>query len=773
MRKLFLILVTLMACTWSLYAQTQTYKGTVVDADTDEPLIGATIMPIGGGNGTVTDIDGNFTLNVPAKVHAATVTYVGYKAQEVKLIPNMTVKMVSTSSSLDEVMVVAYGTSTKEAFTGSAAVVDASQIENSQVSNALNALSGKVAGVQINNLSGAPGSTTPTIRIRGISSLNAGNDPLVIVDGATYSGDMNNINPNDIASMTLLKDAASNALYGARGANGVILITTKKAKRGNGTVSVDMKWGSNSRASQNYETINDPRQYYEIYYSALKNYAMNVGGYSDARAYEWANNNLVAPNNTYSTGYQTYTAPDGQYLIGKDGKFNPNATEGYMHTYRGQQYWMTPDNWMDAAYSNSLRQEYNVSVSNGNEKNSFYMSAGYLKNDGIIENTGYRRFTGRLTADSQVKDWLKVGGSANYANYSAKSMSEDGTSNSSGNILAAATQIAPIYPLYMRDASGNIIYDDNNIMRYDYGDRAIMGWERPIFTNSNAFSSNMLDTDRYQGNAFDASGFVEVRFLKDFKFTSNNSFNLNETRSTYVTNPYYGSYASSNGITSKYHERTHSYTFQQLLQWSHSFGLNNVTVLLGHENYVRKYAYLFATRSNMFDPNNSELSGAVTSGDSNSYTTEYNNEGWLGRAQYDYNQKYFGSVSVRRDASSRFHPDHRWGTFWSAGAAWIISKESWFNASWVDMLKIKASYGEQGNDNINNYLYTNTYNIVNGSGQPAATPATLGNPNISWEKNGNLNAGVEFKFFNGRLGGSVEGFYRKTSDMLSWFTLPP
>lgn len=772
MRKLFLILMTLMACTWSLYAQTQTYKGTVVDADTNEPLVGATVMPIGGGQGTVTDIDGNFTLEVPAKVHSAKVTYVGYKAQDVNLLPDMTVKMVSTSSSLDEVMVVAYGTSTKEAFTGSAAVVDASQIENSQVSNALNALSGKVAGVQINNLSGAPGSTTPTIRIRGISSLNAGNEPLVIVDGATYSGDMNNINPNDIASMTLLKDAASNALYGARGANGVILITTKKAKRGNGTVSVDMKWGSNSRASQNYETINDPRQYYEVYYNALKNYAMNVGGYSDARAYEWANNNLTA-NNTIGTGYQTYTAPDGQYLIGKDGKFNPNATAGYMHTYRGQQYWMTPDNWMDAAYSNSLRQEYNVSVSNGNEKNSFYMSTGYLKNDGIIENTGYRRFTARLTADSQVKEWLKVGGSANYAHYNAKSMSEDGTSNSSGNILAAATQIAPIYPLYMRDASGNIIYDENNILRYDYGDKSILGWERPIFTNSNAFSSNMLDTDQYQGNAFDASGFVEVRFLNDFKFTSNNSFNLNETRSTYVTNPYYGSYASSNGITSKYHERTHSYTFQQLLEWNHSFGLNNVTVLLGHENYVRKYAYLYATRSNMFDPNNSELSGAVTSGDSNSYTTEYNNEGWLGRAQYDYNQKYFGSVSVRRDASSRFHPDHRWGTFWSLGAAWIISKESWFNASWVDMLKIKASYGEQGNDNINNFLYTNTYNIVNGSGSPAATPATLGNPNISWEKNGNFNAGVEFKFFNSRISGSVEGFYRKTSDMLSWFTLPP
>ena len=198
-----------------------------------------------------------------------------------------------------------------------------------------------------------------------------------------------------------------------------------------------------------------------------------------------------------------------------------------------------------------------------------------------------------------------------------------------------------------------------------------------------------------------------------------------------------------------------------------------MSALVGHEFYQDKYNYLSANRSNMFDPSNDELDGAILSGESGSYRTYYNNEGWLFRAQYNYAQKYFGSFSFRRDASSRFHPDNRWGNFWSAGAAWIISKENFFNASWVDMLKIKLSYGEQGNDNISNFLYTNTYNIINGSGMPAATPATKGNPNISWEKNGNLNGGVEFDFFNSRLSGSIEGFYRKTSDMLSWFPLPP
>lgn len=771
MRKLFLIFMALIACSLGLSAQTHTYQGTVVDAATSEPLPGATVMPIGGGQGAATDIDGKFEIAVPANVTEVQVSYVGYASQKVHLSKDMVIRLQSSSETLQDVMVVAYGTSTKEAFTGSAAVINADQIENSQVNNALNALSGRVAGVQLTNLSGQPGSTTPTIRIRGISSLNAGNSPLVVVDGAPYPGDINNINPSDIASMTLLKDAASNALYGARGANGVILITTKKGKRGEGMVNIDAKWGGNSRATQDYETIRDPRQYYELYYSSLYNYA-KANGFNDARAYQWAASNLTA-NNDYGLRYQTYTAPDGQYLIGSNGKFNPAATPGYLRTYRGETFYMQADNWMDYAYDTSLRQEYNVNVSNGNEKNNFYLSVGYLDNEGIVPNSDYKRLTGRLTADSQVKDFLKVGGNVNYTHYSAKSMSEDGQSNSSANIFAAATEVAPVYPLFMRDADGNVMVDSNGITRYDYGDGLNGGWERPAFGNSNAFSSALYDANEYEGNAFGASGFAEIRFLNDFKFTSNNSVNIDERRTAYFTNPYYGSYASSNGMITRYHTRRTSYNFQQLLNWSHKFGQHDVTVLVGHENYWNKYTSLSANRSNMFDPTIFELDGAVTAGESGSYTSEYNNEGWLFRAQYNYSEKYFGSVSVRRDASSRFHPDHRWGTFWSAGAAWIISKEEWFHAPWVNLLKIKASYGEQGNDNIDNFLYTNTYNIVNGSGQPAATPATMGNPDISWEKNGNFNAGVEFEFFNSRLNGSVEAFYRKTSDMLSWFTLPP
>ncbi len=566
-------------------AQTRTVTGEVLYAGDDEPLVGASVLPIGGGTGVATDIDGKFSLKVDNKVKRLRVTYVGMVTQEVEITSDhLVIKLNNADNKLNEVMVVAYGTATKEAFTGSAAVVDASQIEKSQVSNALNALTGKVAGVQITNSSGQPSQTTPTIRIRGISSLNAGNAPLVIVDGAPFPGDINTINPNDIKSMTLLKDAASNALYGARGANGVILITTKKGQLGEGaTVTLDAKWGQNSRAQQDYNLIKDPRQYYEVYYKGLYNYAI-ANNLSPESAYTWANQNLTA-GNSYGLAYQTFTTPEGQYLIGTNGKFNPSATPGYLATYRGQEFYLQPDDWYDAAYKHSLRQEYNLSVSNGTEQTQFYLSAGYLKNEGITPASDYERFTGRVSADTQAKSWLKVGANMSYTHYNALSMSEDGTSNSSANVFAAATQIAPIYPLYMRNPDGSIMVDDNGITRYDYGDGANAGLQRPVYGKSNALSDAILNANKYNGNAFNATGYAEIRFLKDFKFTTKNTVNYDGARYTTVTNPYYGSYASSNGIVYKSTLENLTYTLQQLLDWNRTFGDHEVSVLAGHEYY--------------------------------------------------------------------------------------------------------------------------------------------------------------------------------------------
>lgn len=276
-----------------------------------------------------------------------------------------------------------------------------------------------------------------------------------------------------------------------------------------------------------------------------------------------------------------------------------------------------------------------------------------------------------------------------------------------------------------------------------------------------------------EGNAFNAVGAAEIRFLKDFKFTTTNSTMVDESRQTNTSQPFFGQPAKSNGYVSKYHVRRWSYNFQQLLNWHHQFDEHDLEVMLGHEYYRTRYYLLEASKSNVFSIYNTELSGAIVDGSMDSYTTDYNTEGFFGRAQYNYAQKYFASFSYRRDASSRFAPENRWGNFWSFGAAWIISKEKWFNASWIDELKLKASYGEQGNDNISNYLYTDRYTIGNSNGSISLKPSsTKGNRNISWEKGGNLNIGTEFSFWKGRLSGSVEYFYRKTTDMLAFFSLP-
>ena len=788
MKKLFLLLAALIT-TFAVMAQNQTVSGKVTSAD-GEPLIGATVLGVGTQMGTATDVDGNFTLTLPATVKKLQVSYVGMTTKDVNITPGQKMNIVLDGTNmLDEVITVAYGTAKRSSFTGSASVIDASEIEQVQVTNPVDALKGKVSGVQINSNSGAPGNSSPTVLIRGISSISAGTSPLIVLDGTPYDGGLDNISTQDIESMTILKDAASNALYGARGANGVILITTKKGKQGSARVTLDAKWGQNSRAVSDYDVISSPQEYIETYGRAIGNYLTNPNGVfqmTEEQAMPYVNallfgNYYVPAHNaagrlgvSSSLGYNVFNVPEGEDLLLAGYKFNPNATLGRVITANGVDYTLMPDDWADATYKNALRQEYNLSISQATDKGSFYASASYLDNEGITINSGFKRFTGRLAADLQAKSWLKVGANMSYTNFSSTFNGDDGSSSSSGNIFAVNNVLAPIYPLYVRDGQGNIMKDRYGNTMYDYGDGMDLGLpSRPVFSQANPLSQNILDVSKYDGNAFTASGYAEICFLRDFKFTTNNSMNLREQRQTNVTNPFYGQYASQNGNIYKYSTRRIDYTFQQLLNWTRQFGDHNVSVLLGHENYWNKYSYLMANRSNMLLPDNEELDGAIISGSTSSYITDYNNEGWFGRVNYDYDSKYFVSGSLRRDASSRFHPDHRWGTFWSASAAWIINKEAFFHAPWVDMLKLKVSYGEQGNDNIGNFRYTNTYTIVNADNHPAAIPNTLGNENISWEKGGNLNYGVDFSLFNERLSGTVEGFYRKTSDMLFSFPLPP
>ena len=771
-RKLVLSLVAVLSVAAMAVAQNKQVSGRVSGED-GNPIVGATVLVEGSTtSGTSTNIAGEFALRAPVNGNLV-VSFIGYESQVVAINgqTNLEVVLKEDTKSIDDVIVVAFGQAKKEAFTGSAGIVKSDDIAKVQTSNVAQALAGQVSGVQLSNSTGAPGSS-PSIRIRGFSSISASQEPLFIVDGAPYEGDLNNINPNDIESMTVLKDAASNALYGARGANGVIMITTKRAKGRDAIVTVDAKWGVNSRATKDYDYITDPGQYYETHYHALYSKFLS-DGQTAANAMILANNQLVSSEEG-GLGYNVFTVPNGQYMIGSNGRMNPAATLGRRVTYKGQDYWLTADDWNDEAYENSFRQEYNVSVSGSTDRSNFYASFGYLNSKGIVQGSDMYRYTARLKADYQAKKWLKVGANASYANFDWNSLNADGEGESTANVFAFTSSMAPIYPVYVRDGMGNVMYDQYGIKMYDYGNGMNAGMTRPVFANANALLDSQLNPNNSNGNAFSGSAFADFTLYEGLKVTLNVGMNLDETRYSSMLNRFYGQFASQGGILSKQHSRSFSYNLQQLINYSKTFAEHHsIDIMAGHEYYNYSTALLNGSRSNIFLDGNDELANALVDGSVTSYSGEYNNEGYFGRVQYDYDERIFVSGSYRRDASSRFHPDHRWGNFWSAGAAWLINRESWFNVKWIDMLKLKASIGSQGNDNIGAYRYTHNYQIVNSASKPGVIFTAQGNENITWETNTNFNVGAEFDLFKGRLSGSFEYFYRKTTDMLFAFPVAP
>ena len=770
------VAAVLFACT-ALFAQNKQITGTVTGPD-GSPVVGATVVVEGTTIGTSTDLQGKYTLEAPAN-GSLVVSFIGYEDAKLEIGGKtlLNVSLKEASKAIDDIIVVAFGEAKKEAFTGSASVINSDDLAKTQSSNVANALVGKVAGMQTASASGRPGSS-PSIMVRGIGSMNAGTEPLWVVDGIPYSGDINNINTADIESISVLKDAASNALYGARGANGVIMVTTKRAKAGDASINFDAKWGVNQRALQTYDYVNDPGEYYELHYRSLYDYYRG-NNYDKDAAYQAASA-LLTSNDPGGLGYNVMTVPAGQNLIGSNGRLNPHATAGRLITNdeTGEQFWLQPDDWLDALYKNSFRQEYNINASAAGDKTNFFASFGYLDNNGIVDGSRMERYTARLRADYQAKKWLKIGGNFSYTHFDWQSGENSEGESDGGNVFATAVQTAPIYPIYIRDAHGNHIYDKWGFPLFDTGDGSRLGkdGQRTTGGSSNELQDIQLNKYNSEGNAFSANGFVDIRFYRDLKLTINGGVVIDETRSTTLLNPYYGQFATSGGVVSKSHSRSLDYNLQQLLNYTHTFGTqHNIDILLGHEVYAIKSYSLSGGKSKMFSYDNDELNGLVVDNQqaSSSYGS-YNNEGFFLRAQYDFDSRVFASASYRLDASSKFHPDHRWGNFWSVSAAWLLNKEKWFDVSWIDMLKVKASYGSQGNDSIGSFLYTDLYQISNdGQGGIATIFAQKGNPDITWETNTNLNVGVEFGFWQSRLSGSVEYFHRKTSDMLFYLPVAP
>ena len=774
-KRLILFFVGVFLTVGMALAQTHV-GGVVVSLPDNEPVVGASVKVVGTTTGTVTDIDGKFSISVPTNAKLE-FSYIGMKSKVLAAKANMRVELETVDNTIDEVMVVAFGTQKKSAFTGSAAVVSSKDLSKRISTNVSSTLAGTVPGFQMREASGEPGASNGKMNIRGISSLQAKTDPLIIVDGAPYAGSLSNIPQQDIESVTVLKDAASAALYGARGASGVILITTKRGNTSEAVVTVDMKWGSNSRAIQDYDVIKDPGQYYETYYGMLRNKYYYNDGMSASDAHTKANTEMLS-----QLGYNVYTVPTGEQLIGEDGKLNPKATLG--RTYKasnGETYYMTPDDWTKEAYRSSFRQDYNVSVSGGNTRSSFFASAGYLKDNGVILYSDYERYTARLKADYQAKKWLKVGGNIDYVHSSKNQNPKMDDELNSSNLLYFTSMIAPIYPLYVRtlDANGNPVIrtDKNGNPHYHYGvprNNFVDNAPRAFSSQGNPLGANRYNQKNFLVNQFNGTFNIDIVFTEWLKFNATSNLNFQHiTRSEY-DNSLYGPKVNVNGELTKYQYYYLRTNNVQTLDFHKAFGDHDVNVLAGHEYYNDQLRYLNGTATGGFSPKILELDAFATKSDNRSYAERYNVEGWFSRMLYSYKDKYYGSLSYRRDASSRFKKENRWGDFWSIGGAWNMEKESFFNIPWVNHLKLKLSLGQQGNDALGeNWYYADQYRLSKSSDTTMSPSFRMpGNSDLTWETTTNLNVGVEFSLWKNLLSGSIDVYSKKISDMLFWLSLP-
>ncbi len=760
--KLFLMVLSALMTT-AAFAQNITVTGNVTDASNGEPVPFASVHLQGTMTGVSTDVDGHYSLSVPAD-GILVFSSIGYKTKEVAVASRgrIDVVMESDSQYLDETIVVAYGTATKSSFTGSAAMVKSDAIEAHVATNVTSALAGTTPGVQMISSSGDPASNGSSIRIRGIGSMSASSAPLYVVDGMPYDGSISDINPNDVESMSVLKDAAASAIYGARGANGVVLITTKRATSQDAVVKFDAKFGSNSRLIPQYDVIDDPAQYYELHYQRMYN-SQIYAGKTVAEAYAFADQNLFDEANG-GLGYQVFTIPEGEKFIGTNFKLNPKATLGYSDG----EYYYTPDNWYDEAFHNSFRQEYNVSVSGAKDRLTYYGSVGYLNDGGIVNNSAYQRYTARINADYQAKKWMKISTSISYSHSDSQTPSYDTGFGSSGNIFYITNNIGPIYPLYVRDAEGNIMTEDGRTV-YDSNQT---NFKRPNIVG-NAIRDNEVDRQQNYADVLTGKWGVVVTPFKGFNLTANVGLMNDNTRYNALYSQF-GSSNSTDGMAYVSHSRYFAVNNQYLADYKTDFGgsNHNLDVLAGFEMYRLTTQSLSGQNDHLFNPFIGELNNADgTSGRrTSSSTSKYVTQGFLARLQYSYGEKYFVSGSFRRDASSRFHKDHRWGNFGSAGLAWLISKEDFMSgASWVDMLKFKASYGVQGNDNLGSYYpysdqYTHSYNEA--TGEYALVLSYKGNDKLTWESSHSFNVGADFELFGSRFNGTVEYFDRITSDLL-------
>ncbi len=733
----------------SVFAQDREVSGVVTSADDGLSIPGVSVIIKGTTIGTTTDFDGKYSISVPEGNEVLVFSFVGMKTTELPVTSN-TINLVMESESIgvDEVMVVAYGTAKKSSFTGSASVVNKEDLQKMQVADVSKALEGLTSGVQVTSGSGQPGAGS-TIRIRGIGSVNASADPLIVLDGFPYGGKLNSIPTSDIASLNVLKDASATSLYGSRAANGVIIITTNQGKKGKTSFNVKLTTGISSRAYPEYDRVNS-EEYYELFWQKLYN-TVKAGspGYEDADYRAYASSNLIGEVGNYNI-YKDVA--DDAVVDPTTGKVDRSYTKKWN------------DNWSDEMEDNSaLRKDLVISASGGNEKSKFFISANVLDESGVMVQSKFKRYSMRASANSQMKDWIKVKMSI------AASTSEQNAPTSSGssyvNPFMFTRMIAPIYPVYQYNKEGVRQYDAKGNDMYDYG--IGYGRTRKYAANSNPLGVINLDTRNYTNDVVTARTGVEFKLYEGLTFEVNASADYRGYSYLRHQNKNFGDADSFGGRSTRSSSRTFTFMSNQLLKWEKNFDDHNLNILVGHESEEHKYNYLSATRTGFPFPGAVELDAAAVAEGSSSYEDNRGMESYLSRIGYDYQNKYYLTLSFRSDASSRFHKDNRVGYFWSIGGSWRVSEENFMqNVSFVDDLKVKASYGTTGNDQVGLYAYAGLYGLgYNNLDEAGILASRLETNELKWEKNETLNVGLETRLFD-RFTVGLEYYDRESKDLL-------
>ena len=724
-------------------------EGRVTSKEDGSPLPGVAVIVEKTGSSAITTADGTYSISA-SKGDIILFTCLGMNdiKQTVGDSGVLNVEMSVDSKLLEEVIVVAYGTSKKESFTGSAEVVKADKIKDRAVSDVSKMIDGQVSGVMTTSGSGQPGSGA-SIRIRGFGSVNASNAPLLVVDGVPFDGELNAINANDIESLSVLKDASAGALYGARGANGVILITTKKSRNSEEKLSLrlSVKTGVSSRAIPAYNTVNEA-EYMEHMYSAFYNDLVYSEGILPQVAQTMTAERLAGRILGEGAKYNIYDIPI-ESLFGADGKINADAKLKYN------------ENWLDeASRKAAFRQEYNLSVNGSGELSRYNASFNYLDEEGTLKTTGFERYSIRAGLDITPKEWFELGANLSWAYTDSRYLGSSGTEST--NVWYSAMMMAPIYPVYEKNADGSDVISNGNKV-FDYG------MSRPAGAQNNRNSvATLFEDDWYsQASTVSARTYAALKW-KGFRLSANFGADNENTYQSVKFNRQSGNAAGSGRLT-KENGRMMSWTFNQLLSYNKSIAnLHNLDFMVGHEFYRYSMRYNVGERTGFPFDGFDDLGMGSTLAEANSISDYYSINSWLSRLNYNYADRYYLSASYRMDASSRFEKNHRWGSFWSAGASWRVSEENFMeNVTFVDNLTLKASYGVQGNDNLGSYyawqsLYDMNYPNGTNSG---AIIASVESRDITWEKNSNLNLGVEFRLL-GRISGTVEWYSRRTDDLL-------